>query len=242
MWWIVNSINRPILIDKVGLDGVGLYSVAGKFPSILSIVFTIFFSAFQISALEEFEKPSFRTFYTNVFRALLFIQIGLVFIFELFGGLLFNIFIDEKFYEAVHYLPILSAGVVLSNIAAYVGISFTVVKRTKYFLYSAILSAITALVSNLFLIPLWGIMGACISIILSQMVMVLYRLYKSRVYVQFDNHKPIILIIVICLLSILFYYFTDNIFIRTIVISILFLFFLMQNRDIFSYLKLLKTK
>lgn len=43
MWWIVNSINRPILMENVGIEGVGLYSVAGKFPSILNVIFTIFF-------------------------------------------------------------------------------------------------------------------------------------------------------------------------------------------------------
>ena len=32
MWWIVNSINRPILMENVGIEGVGLYSVAGNFP------------------------------------------------------------------------------------------------------------------------------------------------------------------------------------------------------------------
>lgn len=42
MWWIVNSINRPILMENVGIEGVGLYSVAGKFPSILNVILQFF--------------------------------------------------------------------------------------------------------------------------------------------------------------------------------------------------------
>lgn len=242
MWWVVSSINRPILISTVGLDGVGLYAIAGKFPSILSLIFGIFFNAFQISALEEYGKPSYVSFYNNVFRVLLFTQICLTFGFEIFGNLIFAFFIDEKFYDAAQYLPILSLGVVLSNIAAYVGVTFTIIRRTKYFLYSAILAAIVAVTVNLLLIPSLGIMGACVSILLSQFVMALYRWFKSKQYVDFVNKKRLFIMISIFIISLLIYYLINSYMLKQIILVVLFIIFILSNTDIFKSMKSLLCK
>lgn len=239
MWWIINSVNRPLLIDHVGIDGVGLYAVAGKFPSVISIVFTIFFSAFQISALEEFHKDNFQRFYTNIFRALLCVQIVITIFFELFGGLLFDWLIDNSFHSAVKYLPILCLGVCFSNIAAYVGVTFTVIKKTKYFLYSALLGAIVAVISNAFLIPLWGIMGACSAIIFSQMSMGLYRYIKTSNYVSFERIPNILYQILLLCVTILIYYSVDNFIIRIFVEVSSAILLILLNKDFISNLVLI---
>ena len=240
MWWIVNSINRPILMENVGIEGVGLYSVAGKFPSILNVVFTIFFSAFQISALEEYSKDNYKTFYNNIFRVIFYIQIVLTIGFELFSGLIFEYFIDEKFYVAAHYLPILCLGVVISNIAAYIGVTFTVAKKTKYFLYSAICAAITALIGNSLLIPRYGIMGACIAIVISQFAMVYYRWYKSRNVINFTDIRKLSYISILYVSTILCYYCISNTFIKITCILLELILITLLNSDILKNVKLIK--
>ncbi|RHE92123.1 lipopolysaccharide biosynthesis protein [Bacteroides intestinalis] len=240
MWWIVNSINRPILMENVGIEGVGLYSVAGKFPSILNVVFTIFFSAFQISALEEYSKDNYKIFYNNIFRVIFYIQIILTIGFELFGGLIFECFIDEKFYVAAHYLPILCLGVVISNIAAYIGVTFTVTKKTKYFLYSAICAAITALIGNSLLIPRYGIMGACIAIVISQSAMVYYRWYKSRNVINFTDIRKLNYISILYVSTILCYYCISNTSIKITCILLEFILITLLNSDILRNIKLIK--
>lgn len=239
MWWIVNSINRPILISTVGLDGVGLYAIAGKFPSILSLIFGIFFNAFQVSALEEYSKSTYVGFYNNVFRIILFTQICLTFSFEIFGDLIFALLIDEKFHDAIQYLPILSLGVVLSNIAAYVGVTFTVIRKTKYFLYSAIFAAIVAVFVNILLIPSFGIMGACVSILLSQCVMVIYRWFKSKRYVDFVNKKRLFYMLFVLIISLLIYYLINIYILKQIILVILFIVFVLLNTDILKNAKFL---
>lgn len=242
MWWVVNSINRPMLISTIGFDGVGLYTIAGKFPAILSLVFSIFFSAFQISALEEYGKTTYANFYNNVFRVLLFLQICLTFGFEIFGKLLFDLMIDYKYHDAVQYLPVFCLGVVISNIAAYVGVTFTVIKKTKYFLYSAILAALVAVIANLLLIPDFGIMGACLSLVLSQSVMMLYRWFKARQYVDFINRKRLFILISIFSISLLVYYLIENYMLKQMTLVSLLITFVLMNADIFKNLKLLLYK
>lgn len=243
MWWIINSINRPILISNVGLEGVGLYSMAGKLPSIISLLFGIFFSAFQISALDECNQPNFSVFYNKVFKIILFVQFLITLFFELVGDFIFHLLIDEKFYSSIEYMPIICCGVVVSNIATYVGITFTIHKTSKYFLYSSILAAITALIANILLIPIYGLMGACISIIISQIVMLLYRWIKSKSFVDIENKKQVFLFCIFYLASLFIYYAIDTLVLRTLLLIILMIIFVYLNRDLLnSVFLIIKSK
>lgn len=243
MWWIVNSINRPILMNNIGIDGVGLYSVAGKFPSLLNMVYAIFFSAFQISALEEYGKNSYSSFYNNIFRLLLLIQIVITIGFELFGDIIFRMFIDDKFYGAAYYLPIFCLGMIASNISAFIGISFTITKESKYFLYSAILAASIAIIGNYTLIPIYGIMGACITLLISHTTMALYRWRKSIKTVDFSNKGELIVMILLLLISVLsFYLIKKNIYKSISIILCLCITLILNKRIIIGSLKYLNKK
>lgn len=39
MWWVLGSLNRPILEGTVGLSGIGILAVAQRFPNAASLVF-----------------------------------------------------------------------------------------------------------------------------------------------------------------------------------------------------------
>lgn len=244
MWWVVNAINRPIMLSSVGLEEMGLYAVAQKFPSIINTLFTVFFSALQISVIEEYGKKTYSAFYNNVFRAILVMLISVMFFFMIFGDLMFDILVDDKFHSAVYYLPVLSVGAILSSLSTFVGSTFTVLKKTMYFLYSSILAAIVAVIANLLLIPKFGVIGACIAICLSQLTMFLYRWYKSCNYVNFEKGVRLLLIVICSLAALMSYYLIDSSLIRIFAISILFIVFYILNSDITKNMKsiLLKRK
>lgn len=237
MWWVVNSINRPIMLKTVGLEEVGIYSVAGKFPAIVNILFTVFFSALQISVIEEFGKKNYSTFYNNVFRVIFFCLLSIVFFFVLLGDWVFEILIDEKFYVAAYYVPLLCFGAVIGSLSAYVGSTFTVLKKTIYFLYSSILAALVAVLANLLLIPRFGLIGACLAICLSQLSMFLYRWYKSAKYVNFENGLKVFCITIIVLATLLCYYILNNSSYKTVLLLLLFVSFVILNLDLLKMTK-----
>lgn len=242
MWWVVNSINRPIMLKYVGLEGIGLYAVVHRFPSIINILFTVFFSALQISVIEELGKKSYSSFYNNVFRMLLLLLISVLFLFMLFGDLIFDMFVDARFHSGVYYLPVLSLAAILSSLSAYVGLTFTVWKKTMVFLYSSIMAAVVAVIANMLLIPDYGVMGACISICFSQLTMFLYRWYKSYKYVNFEKGLRLSMITVISMAALIGYYAIPSSLYREIVISAMLVAFLMLNCDLTSYVKTIIQK
>lgn len=43
MWWIISASNRFFILYFVGVEANGLFAVANKIPSFLSILYAIFF-------------------------------------------------------------------------------------------------------------------------------------------------------------------------------------------------------
>lgn len=187
MWWLVGALNRPIMEANVGLYGVGLYAVANKFPSIISTLFVVFGTSWQISVLEEFGKPGYSDFFNKVFRLIFTALFFILIILTLSSEFLIDTFVDDKFHEAWKYLPILALGVILSNVSGMAGSNFSASRESKYYFYSSIWGAIVAVVMNFVLIPLCGLYGAAISVVLSYLAMSISRIVYSWKYVKITS-------------------------------------------------------
>ena len=74
-WWVSDSSDKYVILWFLSSAEVGLYSIAYKIPTLLTMVMSLFVSAFQISIFDEFKKEDgsnfFKTVYTSVMMALL---------------------------------------------------------------------------------------------------------------------------------------------------------------------------
>ena len=52
-WWIMGVSDRYLVKWLVGSDANGIYAVAYKIPTILTILATVFMDAWQLSAIAE---------------------------------------------------------------------------------------------------------------------------------------------------------------------------------------------
>lgn len=193
MWWLVNSLNRPVMERYLGFHEIGVFAVANKFPAILSVVFTVFATSWQISVLEEFEKKDYSVFFNRVFK-LVFCSLLMTLLFlTLCSKLIVQIFAKEAFFEAWMYIPLLTLGVFFSNVAGFCGVNFSAVKKSKYYFYSSIWGALTAIGMNFLLIPIFGLWGACMSVILSFVVLAISRMWYGWKYVKVENIRYYVL-------------------------------------------------
>lgn len=187
MWWLVNALNRPIMERYVGIDGVGIYAVANKFPSILTMTFTVFLLSWQISVIEEFGKEGYSKFYNKVFRLVFSFLLVVVMTITLFSKPLVMFFSDEAYYSAWMYIPLLTMGVFFSNIAGFAGVNFSATRESKYYFYSSIAAALSAIVFNVLLIPQLGLIGACLALMISFIVMAISRVSFAWKYVKIEG-------------------------------------------------------
>ncbi|MGN0526963.1 MAG: polysaccharide biosynthesis C-terminal domain-containing protein [Acutalibacteraceae bacterium] len=185
-WWVSNSSDKYILIYFWGVAVNGIYSVAYKIPSILTIVITIFISAWQISAVENFGSEESKKFYANIYdkyESLLYIGAAI-----LIGAvqILAKFLFSNDFYLAWKYTPVLICASMFNSLAAFYGSVYTSSKKTKMLFYSTLIGAIANIGLNFALIPSFGAMGAAIATMVSYMIIWVVRAIHSRRLFQFN--------------------------------------------------------
>lgn len=238
MWWLLGASNRPIMEKYVGLDGIGLYAIANKLPSLIVVVFSIFVNSFIVSLLEEYNKPGFTKFYNVVFMFVFSIQIIISSVLSVFGFTFIRLITtNESYWTAWQFIPLLSLSVIFSNSASLLGCTFSVTKKTQYYFYSSIFGAGAAIICNLFFVKYFAVMGACIAVLLSNFVLVISRLLYSYKYAKLKNLLYYILMILLFIL-LSFLVINQNMY-KYFVLAVLFVISLIQC---FINLKGIKTK
>lgn len=242
MWWLVSAMNRPVLESHLGLHDIGIYAVANRFPGILSMVFAVFATSWQISVLEEYKKEGFERFYNKIFK-LIFGGLCVLLVAITFSSkLLIRLFADAAFYEAWQYVAVLSFGTLISCMSSFVGVIFSATRESQYFLYSSIIGAIASIVFNILLIPIWGIYGACISIILSFFFMTGFRILFAWKTVSITLVFPY-LVVLFFLGAMIYFYINSHIHISMIIaISVVLYLSIINLKEIKLVCMFVKTK
>ena len=238
MWWLVAALNRPIMEHYLGLHAIGIFAVANRFPSIINMLFSVFGYSWQISVIEEFNKPDYKDFYNKILRIIFTLLTLFSCVMAIFSKSIVSLMADEKFFEAWNLVPILTIAVLFSSLSGFVGTNFSATKESRYFFYSSVWGALASIFFNIILIPEIGLMGAAISVVLSYIVMSISRIKYSWKYVPITQFHQYIFMILINILIILIIYFINNIIMSSIFILILLFIFILINKSLVIDLKL----
>lgn len=179
-WWVSDSSDKYILTMFKGVVANGLYSVAYKIPTLLTTITTIFMSAWQISAVDEFGSEKNRLFFSDIYRKYASFTILLSGGLITFSKWIASFLYSKDFFEAWVYTPVLLLAFVFNALSAFLGSIFTTAKKTKVLLYSTLIGAGVNILLNFMFIPWWGGMGAAVATLISYMTVWSVRLVNSR--------------------------------------------------------------
>lgn len=233
MWWLVSAFNRPIMEANLGMHAIGLFAVANKFPAILTMIFAVFSTSWQISVIEEYGKEGFNEFYNKIYKYVVLMLVLLFIVITSCSKMLIYIFASSEYIDAWIYMPILTLGAVFSAISGMSGAVFSAAKTGKYFFYSSVWGAMTAVLLNFLLIPYIGLMGAAISVLLSFAAMALSRILYSRRYIELRNKSSLLIMILLSvLILILTIYLSSNSVLYYTLVLLVTISILVINRNI----------
>ena len=237
MWWIVNSSNRYVITLFLGLSANGIFGVSSKIPSLLNVVNSIFFQAWQMSAIEEYDSKENSKFYSTVFNIFSFIMLFttslILFLLKFIIGLL----AENSYVESWKYVPFLLIGVVFSSFSGFLGTNYIAAKKTFGVFKSSVYGAIINIIILFSLVPNIGLNGASIATMFSYFVIWIIRIKDTKKYVDIkvDWHKLAKNFIVVFLqIGILYVDIKLNYLIQVVLVFILCFI----NRD--EILKMLK--
>lgn len=203
--WTITGLSDRLFISymhsnnvELGKATAGLYGVANRIPNLISMVSTIFFQAWNMSAITENESADRSKFYESVYsayEAILFIaSAGLMLLVKPVTSILVNTENYPEYSMVYIYTPILIMAVLFTSLNQFLGGIYSATKHTQNSFWTSLIACGVNLLLNYVLIPVWGIHGAAIATFLSYYLCFWTRIIDARYYVpfKFDGVKSMI--------------------------------------------------
>lgn len=182
-WWTTNAVNRYFILYFIGQAANGLFAVANKIPTILSVLNSIFFQAWQLSAIETYEQKDKDAFYKNIFAVYAScLLLGTSWLLVILRPLL-HLMVAQTYRQAWLYVPALLLTVVYTSFASFFGQYYIAAKKTFGVFTTTIVAAGLNLLGNFILIPRLGLNGAGLSAMVSFLVLWIIRYFDTKKFV-----------------------------------------------------------
>lgn len=187
-WWITSVSDRYMITAFLGSDANGIYAVAAKIPTLLTLMATIFLEAWQFSAIAESagERREHIRFYSKIwkiFMSAMFLAGGVVIALSQWE---IRVLSADEYYSAWQYIPLLSAAMIFSSFVTFAGSIYVVEKKSLLSFGTSMAGAAVNILLNLILIPTeLGIQGAVIATFSSYFLVFLIRSKNARKLLPF---------------------------------------------------------
>lgn len=183
-WWLNISSLRYAILVFLGVSANGLFAVSYKIPNLIGFFSSIFFSAWTISSVEEFDKNDKNGFFLTTYNLYQFLIICAASLIIIFTKPIAYFMYAKEFYDAWQLVPFMTLSAVFSAISGYAVGIFSAVKRTKELAISTFVSSLVNVVLGILGVWAFGLAGAACAVMVSSYVLWLFRFIQIKKYVN----------------------------------------------------------
>lgn len=231
MWWLMSAGDKYIINFYLGDSANGIYSLAMKIPTIINMIYSLFFQAWQLSAIEENNTDGRKGFYENVFKSVTALLTIITAVIILFSRPFYCLVMNGSFKHAWKYVPLLSIVTIFSCFSSFFGIIYTTSKNTHKAFYTTVLGAVVNLVFNFIFIQIFGLQGVAAGTGAGYLVVALIRGFdvKKETGMKFDVKYLILINLILFIQTIITIKGTIILYIITGILSILLILFIYKK-------------
>lgn len=208
-WVFISIVNRVIIMEFLGASMSGVFAVSSKFPLLVSTLYGFFGISWQETASRVINSENASSFYNMIYKKMNMLLVAVVLGSIAFLPVLFYVFVDEKFYKAIEFVPIMVLATYFNCLATFLGGILTAYKDTKSIGISILYSTIINIVLGLILINSFGLNSVLIAMLVSSMFLFKERLKSSSKYIKIDVDKSTLLYDLL-LFTIVYLLFSQN--------------------------------
>lgn len=185
-WWVTNASDRYLISAFLGVSVSGIYAVAYKIPSILTVFQDIVAQAWSMSVIKEFDRKDVDGFISNTYNRFNVIMILVASSLIVFNIPISKILFSNDFFKAWEYVPPLLVSVTFNAMALFLGSVYTAVKDTKTLSYSTITGALVNIILTVVLVVRIGAYGAALATAISHFIVFFIRHIFLKNYIELD--------------------------------------------------------
>lgn len=242
-WWVVGASDRIVINIYLGVAYNGIYAIANKFPSILSLVGGIFNIAWTESAAENVKDANKGDYYEKTINKAIAVYSSCNLVVLCALALTFRFLVEDSYAQAYYQIPILLASGFVHLIASWYGAVFVAFKKTKHVAMTTALAALLNLAINLLTIRHIGLYGATISSLVAFATMTLIRYKDVQKYVRIRINARFIFGELFLYAGALLCYYSENTAIQSVALLVSLGYCFIKNREILkTMIKVCKAK
>ena len=180
-FWLFTSMDKWMLSELSNMTEVGVYSVAGRFATIVYFVNEIFGRAWSPYAFKLFsQNENYRKIYGRIFSYWFFTMSLIGGLVSLFSPEILQLSTPETYWRSAAPLSILTIGIVFSSTTQVTALGISLERRTHLFSFGAWGTALINFFLNFLMIPKFGALGAALATLVSYVVLSGYYLYWTQ--------------------------------------------------------------
>lgn len=190
--WLSQYIDRIMIKHYLSIEQLGLFGVGYRIASIVGLVMIGFQGALTPLIYNNYTKNDTPEQIAKIFRLFTAAALSFFLVLTLFSIDILKIFTTYSYYNAKSVVIFLVPALLFANMYIFapgIGIS----KKSHYFIWINIIGATVNFLLNIFLIPLFGIMGAGIATLIGYLtVFIMHMTISQKYYFVPHNWNPII--------------------------------------------------
>lgn len=181
--WILNLSDRYILLWYHGEMEVGIYGIAARFSAALAVFSNAVYMAYTTFAFDKQEDQNAQRQYSRILNAFFFILGFVCFTVSIFSKEIILLMTSKAYWSAYLLLPCILFGQLAYGVNTIVGYGISFARKTQYTLIATTCGAGLNIVLNFIFIPVYGMVAAAATTLISYVLMVtLSYIFSQRVY------------------------------------------------------------
>lgn len=225
---VLQVIDRPMLKAITNDSNVGIYQANYRLGIFMNLVTSMFDYAWKPFFLAHAKDEDAKALYARVMTYFLFVMSGIFLFLSLFIGDIVQIkifgrhFIHPDYWSGLGVVPVVLLAYIFGGVSIHLNAGIFIEKKTAYLLPTSILAAVSNIVANYFLIPIYGIMGAAYATLIAYAIsaMALYFIVQRFYRIEYEFGRILILAlsvaIVYFLQMVVAYYGFDSVIVRIV--------------------------
>jgi O-antigen/teichoic acid export membrane protein len=220
-WWLTGSSDRFFIQHYLGLSCNGVYAVAVRFASILQIIATIFYQAWQETAIRQYNSADRDKFFSNIFNTYIYVLAIITILYAFMLKINYSWLVDKNFRDSVWFIYPMSISSILFALSAFLDMGYQCAHDTSRTLPAIILASVVNVVMNYFMVQNFGVYGVIITSITTYAVLLVYRLHDTKRYFKLSLYHWTYFPIAVVILAIIPYFLDTKVWIDIVVMILL---------------------
>lgn len=231
-WWVVGASDRTVVSYFLGVQQNGFLSVAQKFSTAYTNLYSIFNLTWTENASVHEQDTDMEAYYSSIIEKAFHLLVSGCMMMIAVMPFVFPWLVNAEFEASYFQIPIYMISSLLYSIVGIYSVVYVAKRKTKSIAKTSVIAAVVNLGTNLILIHYIGLYAASISSVLAYGTMLVLRWMDIRKIIRIHLQKRIILSACILLILDVVVYYSGGLWMKGLNLFIVFGYSFFVNKDI----------